>query len=69
MKVQIKQDVQAILADYDPEEPGKTAVLLRTLWLSFDPKSIAGIKAELREQQETVGIPVPILKQIGKEIA
>ena len=69
MKTQIKQDVQTILADYDPEEPGKTAVSLRTLWLSFDPKSIAGIKAELREQQETAGIPVPILKQIGKEIA
>lgn len=69
MKEQIKQDVQAILADYDPKEPEKTAVSLRTLWLSFDPKSIAGIKAELREQQETAGIPVPVLKQIGKEIA
>ena len=69
MKAQIKQDVQAILADYDPEEPGKTAVLLRTLWLSFAPKSINAIKAEQREQQETVGIPVPILKQIGKEMA
>jgi 3-methyladenine DNA glycosylase AlkD len=29
---------------------------------------MAGIKAEQRERQETVGIPVPILKAIGKEI-
>jgi len=69
MKEQIKQDVQKILADYEPGEPGKTAVLLRTLWLSFAPKSIDVIKVELREKQETVGIPVPVLKQIGKEIA
>lgn len=69
MKAQIKQDAQTILADYDPGDPGKTAVLLRTLWLSFAPISINAIKAEQREQQETVGIPVPVLKQIGKEIA
>ncbi len=69
MKEQIQQDVQAILATYNSKEPEETAVSLRMLWLSFDPKSIAGIKAELREKQETVGIPIPILKQIGKEVA
>lgn len=69
MKDQIKRDVDAILADYDPGKPEGTAVRLRKLWLSFDPKNIDGIKAELREKQETIGIPVPVLKQIGKEIA
>jgi 3-methyladenine DNA glycosylase AlkD len=41
---------------------------LRELWLRFEPKSIEVIKAKQREQQETVGIPVPVLKKIGKEI-
>ncbi|MFC2029937.1 DNA alkylation repair protein [Chloroflexota bacterium] len=31
--------------------------------------SMAGIKAQQRAQQETVGIPVPVLKSIGKEVA
>ena len=29
---------------------------------------MAGIKAEQRKQQETVGIPVPVLKSIGKKV-
>lgn len=37
--------------------------------MAFEPKSIGGIKAELREQQETLGIPVPVLKSMGKEIS
>lgn len=37
--------------------------------MAFEPKSIGGIKAELRELQETLGIPVPVLKSIGKEIS
>ena len=69
MKEKINQEVNPILADYDPDKPRETAVRLRTLWLSFDPKSIDVIKAEQREQQETAGIPVPVLKQIGAKIA
>ena len=57
-----------ILTAYDPGNPKDTADKLRSLWLQHDPKSIEVIKASLREQQETVGIPVPILKSIGKEI-
>lgn len=44
-------------------------LILQVLWLSFEPKSVAGIKAEQRAQQETVGIPVPDLKAIGKALA
>lgn len=33
------------------------------------PKSIHVIKAEQRQAQETVGIPVPVLRDFGKEIA
>ena len=67
-KVEIVDQVDGILAAYDPAAPGDTADALRGLWLQFEPKSVGGIRAELREQQETVGIPVPVLKAIGKEI-
>jgi 3-methyladenine DNA glycosylase AlkD len=69
MTKEIPQKVQAILADYNPVVPKATAEALRDYWLTFDPKSIAGIKAEQRAMQETVGIPVPVLQAIGKEIA
>lgn len=57
-----------ILHTYELATPQITADQLRELWLQFDPKSIAVIKADLREKQETVGIPVPVLKSIGKQI-
>ena len=69
MKAEIPENIGRILAEYDPKDPTETASSLRAFWLTFDPKSIAGIKAEQREMQETVGIPVPILQAIGKEIA
>jgi hypothetical protein len=54
---------------YAPGKPKNTADELRNLLLQYEPKSIEVIKAALREQQETIGIPVPILKTIGKEIS
>jgi 3-methyladenine DNA glycosylase AlkD len=66
--VAIAGQVSSIIATYDPAAPRATADALRALWLQFEPKSTAGIKAEQREQQETVGIPVPVLRSIGKEI-
>ena len=69
MTKEIPLQVQSILADYDPAKLKEAADALRSYWLTFDPKSIAGIKAEQRELQETVGIPVPVLQAIGKEIA
>jgi 3-methyladenine DNA glycosylase AlkD len=65
----IMQQTEEILANYDPVNPNDTARALRAYWLSFEPKSIEVIKAELRQQQETIGIPIPILKKIGKVIA
>lgn len=67
-KVETADRVKSILADYDPAAPGASAAVLRDLWLQFEPKSMAGIKAEQREKQETVGIPVEVLRGIGKEI-
>ena len=58
----------ALVAEYDPCNPAECASGLRSLWLSFEAKSIEGISAEQRSLQETVGIPVPVLKAIGKEV-
>ena len=69
MGTDLRENVRQILDGYDPAEPRETASKLRELWLRFEPKSMGGIKAEQRRQQETVGIPVPALKTIGKEIA
>jgi hypothetical protein len=69
MKKEIPVKVSTILAEYDPKVPEVTADALRGYWLTFEPKSIGGIKAEARQMQETVGIPVPVLQAIGKVIA
>jgi hypothetical protein len=66
--VDVKEQVASILAGYDPAAPRVTADALRELWLRFEPKSVGGIKAELREEQVTVGTPVQVLDDIGKEI-
>mgnify|MGYP001041978758 CR=1 FL=1 len=63
------EQLDVILQQYDPSAPRATADGLRALWLQSDPVSMVGIKAELREEQETIGIPVPVLKAIGKRIA
>jgi 3-methyladenine DNA glycosylase AlkD len=68
MKVDVADQVGAILSSYDPGVPSATADALRELWMGFEPKSMAGIKAEQRAQQETVGIPVDVLRSIGKAI-
>ncbi len=66
---EIREQLAPILAEYDAAAPTVTADRLRDLWLQFEPKSVAGIKENLRVQQETVGIPVPVLKAMGKEMA
>lgn len=69
MKDNLSEQLAGTLLKYDPEKPKITADELRNLWLQYEPKSIEVIKAVLREQQETVGIPVPILKSIAEEIS
>jgi len=68
MKEGIAGRLGPILVAYDPAAPRVTADSLRDLWLQFEPRSIEGIKAEQREQQETIGIPVPVLKSAGEEL-
>jgi len=61
--------LKEIFSQYDPQNPKFAADALRDYWLQYNPKRIDVIKADLREQQETIGIPVPVLKSIGKEIS
>lgn len=69
MSANIDEQVASLLADYRPDEPKATAAALRALWLQSEPKSMAGIKAEQRQKQETIGIPVSDLRAIGKAAA
>ena len=68
MTADMKGRVDAILAAYDPARAAATADALRGLWLESEPKSVGGIKAEQRAEQETVGTPVQVLRSIGKQI-
>jgi 3-methyladenine DNA glycosylase AlkD len=67
-KEELTNQLEAKLLNYDVATPRATADDLRDLWLQFEPKSMAGINADLRKQQETIGIPVPVLTSIGKGI-
>lgn len=69
MREEIAGQLDSVITAYDPNEPRATVVALRDLWLQFEPVSMDGIKAQERQQQETTGTPVPVLKSIGKELS
>jgi len=50
MNKEIPNRVRSILDTFDPDSPILTADSLRKFWMTFEPKSIGGIKAELGEQ-------------------
>jgi 3-methyladenine DNA glycosylase AlkD len=68
MNTEIAEQVQSILTTHGPSAPRATADALRDFWLQFEPKSVGGIKAQQREQQETTGTPVSALNTTGQEI-
>jgi 3-methyladenine DNA glycosylase AlkD len=70
MDKEIRSRVQQTLSGYDAANPSLCATQLRDYWLSFDAnQGIELIKAEQRAQYEAAGTPVPVLKDIGAEIA
>jgi len=70
MNNEIARKAASIIKGYTSSKPEVTAKALRKYWLGFAPnKGIELIKAEQREQFEAIGIPIPILKTIGDEIA
>jgi len=58
----------ALVAKYDRRAPEECASGLRELWLQCEPKSIDAISEEQRGRQETLGIPIPVLRPLGKEV-
>lgn len=65
MEAAMSKSVSSIVASYDSSSPRDTAAGLRDLWLKAGKVSMAGIDEEQRELQETAGIGVPALKEIG----
>ena len=66
----ITEKVASIIRSYTSSKPEVTAKALREYWLEFAPnKGIELFKTEQHEQYEAIGIPIPVLKAIGNEIA
>jgi 3-methyladenine DNA glycosylase AlkD len=68
MATAVTGQVERILTAYDPARADEAAQALRDLWLESEAKSVAGIKAQQRAEQETVGTAVEVLRSIGKQI-
>jgi len=70
MDINVTEKVATIIKGYASSKPEATAKALRKHWLEFEPnQGINLVKVEQREQYEAIGIPIPILKAIGNEIA
>jgi len=68
--VDLKVETRRILAGYRPSDAGQVASSLETLW-SQVPTTEAGaalVKAEIRDGYKALGVPVPALTEIGKEV-
>jgi len=68
--VDLKGETRRILAGYEPVNGGEVAGSLEALW-SQVPTTEGGaalVKAEIRDGYKALGVPVPALTEIGKEI-
>jgi 3-methyladenine DNA glycosylase AlkD len=68
--VELKEETRRIVTAYEPRVADDTASALQRLW-SQVPATQGGarlVKAEIREKIQVIGVPVPALSEIGKEI-
>jgi 3-methyladenine DNA glycosylase AlkD len=68
--VELKEETRRIVTAYEPHTADDTASALQRLW-SQVPATEGGarlVKAEIREKIQVIGVPVPALSEIGKEI-
>jgi len=68
--VDLKAETRRILSGYGPASVGEVARSLEGLW-SQVPSTEGGtafVKAEVRREYKALGVPVPALSEIGKEI-
>jgi 3-methyladenine DNA glycosylase AlkD len=68
MDIDYKKAAADIVARYDPHKPEQTATELEGLWLQAPAKEVGGLTASDREALKAVGVPVPVLTQIGKAL-
>jgi 3-methyladenine DNA glycosylase AlkD len=66
----LKGETQLILATYQPPAADDVAAALQALWSQVPPSEGGArlLKAEVREGIQALGVPVPALDEIGKEI-
>jgi 3-methyladenine DNA glycosylase AlkD len=70
MMVDLRTQTQRVLESHDAKRPDETAKALEALWSQVPIKEggAALVKAEIREQYQALGVPVPAMGEIGKEI-
>ena len=70
MLVDLKGETQRILATYKPQTADDAAAALQALWSQVPPSEGGArlVKAEIREEIQALGVPVPALEEIGEEI-
>lgn len=68
MENRINEIVIDIIEGYDTNSPGDTARSLEDFWSLFNPVDMHSISKIQQEEQKTLGTPVPVLKEIGKQL-
>lgn len=66
----IKRETRRIIAAHRPQSSEATAEALQELWALIPPKDGGArlVKAELRDKLKALGVPVPVLKDMGSEV-
>jgi len=68
MTAALASQVNQILATYTPANPIPPPIVYVIYGLQGETKSMAGIKAELRAQQETMGVACRCLKKSARRL-
>jgi 3-methyladenine DNA glycosylase AlkD len=68
--VELKEEARHIVTRYEPQAAGGTASALEALWSQVPAKEGGArlVKAEVRAELQALGVPVPALSEIGKEV-
>jgi len=68
--VELREETRRIVAAYEPLAVEDTAEALEALWSQVPATEggVALVKAEIREEFKALGVPVPALSELGKEI-
>jgi hypothetical protein len=68
MSTDYRESTAKSVAVYDPADPATTAATLEELWLQAPAKEVGALTEVDRDALKAVGVPVAILRDIGKGI-